>query len=293
MKTYLRHKTMNVIDIKELIALEYLDFEGKYKEYVEKHDFWELCYVEKGEITLCTDGEEKPLSKGQLAIVSPDTTHSYFSSNGNKNKAFVICFESSSQSLKSIGESTFSLMEEHLACVKKIISEYKQTFRINEEDMMELLPMPGFGGQQTIILLTEYLIICLLRMRSLEKNPDVVILHEDKFYEGIVNVIVEFFRENLHRKITLEEVCKKVNYSSSFICRAFKEQTGETLVSYFTRLKVEKAKNLLEKTDMSIVSVAGELGFSEAKYFTAIFRKYAGMTPTEYKKSKSDKGGEK
>jgi len=41
MKTYLRHKVLNVVDIKELTAIEYLDFEGKYKEYVEKHDFWE------------------------------------------------------------------------------------------------------------------------------------------------------------------------------------------------------------------------------------------------------------
>ena len=52
MKTYLRHKSLNVIDIKELIALEYLDFEGTYKDYVEKHDFWEICYVKKGSISV-------------------------------------------------------------------------------------------------------------------------------------------------------------------------------------------------------------------------------------------------
>ena len=52
MKTYLRHKSMNVIDIKELAALEYLDFEGKYGNYEEKHTFWELCYVVKGEAEL-------------------------------------------------------------------------------------------------------------------------------------------------------------------------------------------------------------------------------------------------
>ena len=49
MKTYLRHRISNVVDVKELIVFEYLDFEGKYKDYSESHDFWELCYVEKGE----------------------------------------------------------------------------------------------------------------------------------------------------------------------------------------------------------------------------------------------------
>ena len=53
MKTYLRHRISNVVDVKELIVFEYLDFEGKYKDYSESHDFWELCYVEKGERMTC------------------------------------------------------------------------------------------------------------------------------------------------------------------------------------------------------------------------------------------------
>ena len=63
MKTYLRHKISNVIDVKELIVLEYLDFEGKYKNYVEQHDFWELCFVQEGEITLTMNGECYELSR--------------------------------------------------------------------------------------------------------------------------------------------------------------------------------------------------------------------------------------
>ena len=61
MKTYLRHKSMNVIDIKELAALEYLDFEGKYGNYEEKHTFWELCYVVKGEAELVLGKERVKL----------------------------------------------------------------------------------------------------------------------------------------------------------------------------------------------------------------------------------------
>ena len=74
MKTYLRHKVLNVIDIKELTALEYLDFEGKYKEYSEKHDFWEICFVEKGEVVLSIEEERRTLSSGDIIVVSPDST---------------------------------------------------------------------------------------------------------------------------------------------------------------------------------------------------------------------------
>ena len=73
MKTYLRHRVSNVVDVKELIALEHLDFEGKYKGYSEKHDFWEFCYVEKGEITLTVDGAKHTLSSNELFVIPPNS----------------------------------------------------------------------------------------------------------------------------------------------------------------------------------------------------------------------------
>lgn len=284
MKTYLRHKSLNVIDIKELIALEYLDFEGKYKDYVEKHDFWEICYVEKGSISLDLDGKKIELTDGEIVFISPDTTHSYYCATGNESKAFVMCFECSSQTLKSLGGMRFVTDDEHAECLRRIISEYKKTFCINEDAQMELLPNPAFGGQQAIILQLEYLLISLLRMLSSEKNPGIVFLDEDRFYEGIADVIIEFFKENLSRKLTLREICSKVNYSSSFLCKTFKEQTGETLIEYFNRLKIERACILLRETSKPIAAISRELGFSEVKYFGAIFHKIVGSSPTEYRK---------
>ncbi len=284
MKTYLRHKSLNVIDIKELIALEYLDFEGKYKDYVEKHDFWEICYVKKGSISVSVDGKKKNLAENTITFIPPYKTHSYYSQNGNESSAFVICFACSSQSLKTLGGMVFSPDANQLECLEKIICEYKQTFNVNDEGVMEVLPSPAFGGQQAIIILLEYLLICLLRMLSLEKNPEIVFLQDDRFYAGLVDGIIDFFRENLGRKITLKEVCKRVNYSSSFICKTFKEQTGETLFSYFNRMKIEESKRMLLETEMSVVAISRELGFSEAKYFGSMFKKAEGVSPVQYRK---------
>ncbi len=285
MKTYLRHKSLNVIDIKELIALEYLDFEGKYKDYVEKHDFWEICYVEKGSISVLVDDKRKTLGENTITFIPPYKTHSYFSPNGNDSSAFVMCFACSSQALKTLGGMDFSPDGNQLECLKKIMCEYKQTFSVNDEGAMEALPSPAFGGQQAIIVLLEYLLICFLRMLSLEKNPEVVFLQDDRFYAGLVDGIIDFFRENIGRKITLKEVCKRVNYSSSFICKTFKEQTGETLFSYFNRMKIDESKRMLLETEMSVAAISGELGFSEAKYFGSMFKKREGVSPVQYRKN--------
>ena len=283
MKTYLRHKVLNVVDIKELTAIEYLDFEGKYKEYVEKHDFWEMCYVEKGDVILTIEGEKCSLSANDAILIPPDSIHSYFSESGNESRAFVICFECLSQPLKSLSGAKFNLTGTAYQCMKLIINEYRHTFSTNENEQLEILENPNFGGQQAIIIQLEYLFICLLRMLSTEKNPEVVFLNEEHFYQDLVEVIINYFKENIDKKISLEELCDKVNYSRSFLCKTFKEQTGETLFSYFNRLKIDEAKRLLKKTEFTVTQISELLGFSEVKYFGASFKKFVGKSPTEYR----------
>ncbi|MBR6523724.1 MAG: AraC family transcriptional regulator [Clostridia bacterium] len=282
MKTYLKHRIFNVIDIKKLIVLEFLDFEGKYKNYVEEHDFWEMCYVQKGSITLVTNDSETVLLEGELAFISPDTTHSYISADGNKSKVFVACFECLSQTMKTLGGMKFNL-KSMSGCMDTIIDECVNTFFMNDVGHLEILPEPNFGGQQVIILQMEYLFIQLLRRMSAKSDPGLVFLNEESFYADLTDAIVGYFRENIGGKISLKEICTKVNYSRSFICKTFKEQTGETLFTYFNRLKMEEAKKLLVKSSMSISDIARELGFAEPKHFGAVFKKHEGVSPSVYR----------
>lgn len=94
MKTYLRHKVLNVIDIKELIDLEFLDFEGKHRDYEESHEFWELCFVTEGEISAQIGKKRFVLAKNHLILISPTKRHVYYLAAGNQNRTLVVCFDS-------------------------------------------------------------------------------------------------------------------------------------------------------------------------------------------------------
>lgn len=283
MKTYLRHKILNVVDVKELFALEYLDFEGKYKDYVEKHDFWELCYVKQGQVSVVCGSETRTVCEGEVMLLEPNMSHTYYSENGNTNKTFVVCFECSSQALKALGGKIFSVEKEQVYCMEKIIEESEHTFFMNNKDLLEAFSTSNFGGQQAILMHLEYLLIRLVRRSSVGDNLGVVFLREEEFYEDLANIIIRFFKEHVCEKISLDDICKKVNYSRSFLCRMFKGQTGETLFSYFNRLKIEKAKKMLQETSCAVVNISRTLGFSEDKYFSALFKKLVGVTPVEYR----------
>ena len=128
-----------------------------------------------------------------------------------------------------------------------------------------------------------------MRKLSTEKNPEVVFLDKEGFYAKLCGIITDYLHENVYNKLSLEDICSKVNYSRSFLCKIFKEQMGETLFSYFNRIKTEEAKKLLEETDLSVTTVSKELGFTDIKYFGALFKKSEGISPTEYKKVHSSK----
>lgn len=283
MKTYLRHSVRNVIDVKELIALEFLDFEGKYRDYVEAHDFWELCYVTCGEITLFLEREGISVSEGELVLVAPNEKHSYYSAGGNSNRAFVVCFDCFSQMLAPISNCLFPTDRVQVTCMEQVIEECGATFRMNEKEHLEILAASRFGGQQALMIQLEYLLINMVRRKSGAKNSDIVFFSEENFYADLVSVMHRFLRENVCRKLSLEDICSRFNYSRSFLCKTFKEQTGETLITCFNRLKMEEAKRLLAETTDSVTAIAERLGIREVKYFDVMFKKHTGLTPNTYR----------
>lgn len=283
MKTYLRHRILNVVDVKELFALEYLDFEGKYKDYSEKHNFFEMCYVLRGEITLTMEGDNFLLSCGDLILIEPNAEHSYFSADGNENRAFVICFECPSPTARSLVGRKFKLNRDQEYFLSRIIKESEETFRTNKKDVLELLPTPNFGGQQAIILIIEYLLIGLIRQSSSENNPFIVFLNGKSFHSDLAELIKSYLERNVGKRLTLDEISEKFNYSRSFICKIFKEYTGESVISYFNRMKIEKAKRILAESKRSILEISELLGFSECKYFCSIFKKQEKISPTAYR----------
>ena len=285
MKTYLRHRIWNVLDVKELIALEYLDFEGKYQNYAEQHDFWELCYVERGAVRILAEDSEQVVPSGELMLIAPNRTHSYLSDQGNETRAFVVCFVCSSQALRPLDGIVFSVEGTLRTTLQIILDESRRTFCMNDEELIEVLPSPNLGGQQAILLQLEYLLICLLRRLSDDRNAGVVFLRTEQFYADLVEVIMDFFRRHICESLTLSDVCARMNYSRSFLCKTFKEQTGETLMGCFNRLKAEEASRLLEETDWTVTQISTHLGFSEVKYFGVLFKRYMNASPSAYRQA--------
>lgn len=92
-----------------------------------------------------------------------------------------------------------------------------------------------------------------------------------------------YIEENIHRKITLDEVASHLHLNSSYFSRLFKKEVGENFVKYVVNIKMQRAKELLEQTNCTILEISEQLGYENQSYFNKTFKSIEGISPFEYR----------
>ncbi len=124
-----------------------------------------------------------------------------------------------------------------------------------------------------------YLLISILIRTHTEKNLGEAY---SKYFSrlGKVNGAVQFINDNYDKRLNTKMLAEKVHLSEGYFCQIFKEVTGKTAIEYISGVRIEKAEKLLEKTDMTVTEIAMLCGFDDANYFSRIFKKLKGVSPT-------------
>ncbi|MES2006434.1 MAG: helix-turn-helix domain-containing protein [Bacteroidota bacterium] len=107
--------------------------------------------------------------------------------------------------------------------------------------------------------------------------------HEKK---NSISVCINYLQQNIDRTLSLQEVAKAVNLSASHFSALFKKNTGFSIIEYFNHLKVQKACQYLQFTDLRVNNIADQLGFEDPYYFSRMFTKIIGVSPNKYRTKK-------
>ena len=107
---------------------------------------------------------------------------------------------------------------------------------------------------------------------------------------SILKTVVDFIDSHyMDEEISLNTVANVANVSSNHFSALFSQNMGQTFIEYLTTLRMNKAKELLRCTGMRSSEIAGEIGYKDAHYFSYLFKKTQGMTPSDYRKAREDK----
>ena len=92
----------------------------------------------------------------------------------------------------------------------------------------------------------------------------------------------------MDEKLSLNTAAHVANISANHFSALFSQNMGKTFIEYITALRMDKAKEYLRCTSMRSSEIAGEVGYKDAHYFSYLFKKTQGMTPSEYRRSKGE-----
>jgi AraC-like DNA-binding protein len=128
-------------------------------------------------------------------------------------------------------------------------------------------------------------------LRQAKSNLPVLPVERNYAEKKNISRAVEFIREYYTKSYSLEEVARVANLSPYHFIRVFKAQTGKTPYGYLLDVKIEKAREMLKFTGISITDVCLACGFNNLSHFTSVFKRKVGISPSDYRKALGDNGG--
>ncbi len=126
-----------------------------------------------------------------------------------------------------------------------------------------------------------------LRKMMLEEYCDFVIEYSTREYSAIVKKAVNYIKLHFESPLTLQGIAETIHVNPSHLSRKFKEDTGMSLIDFLNLCRIEAAKIYLKSNTSSITDIAFIVGFNDVNYFSRVFKKVIGLTPSQFRRKHS------
>lgn len=106
---------------------------------------------------------------------------------------------------------------------------------------------------------------------------------EEKELSPLVQDCMIYIREHYYERINISTIAEKLYVNKSYLGTAFKKETGTSILETITRYRLDKAVELMQKTRYKLFEISEKVGFEDPAYFTNVFTKYMGISPSAYR----------
>ena len=282
--SYTKTVLKEIIIIESIRTVHYFEYSKDFVFPGEAHDFWELVYVDKGNMKIEAGDRELILNQGDVYFHKPMQWHSVKADGVTAPNLAVISFDCHDEAMSYFSDKLFHLDPKLRTVLSNVISETENAFTTSiekyygERTLTVNPEASGCSEQLVKVYLTELLLL-LLREESKDEKVRV------KIDETTFDRVLHYLEQNIGENVSLSDVANYMHISPSTIKKLFRENTGESFVKYFTAMKMKEAKRLFREYSENVAEVAQKLGYNDSAYFARAFRRVTHLSPTEYKKS--------
>jgi len=284
----LKEPIIPVFNVERIMSIFYFEFATGFDSGGESHDFWELVYVDKGEITVRADDKSIVISQGQVVFHKPNEFHKIAANDIVAPNVFIISFVCTSAAMEYFENKVLDIPQKLRKIISMIIDETHKTCYVpllaNQMRQDEFYKHAPVGSMQMIKLYLEQLLIQLLRDGDESVRPPVKENLEESDSK-LMREVLQYLESHIYQEFSVNELCRHFNYSATYLSKIFRQTTGRTILDYYTDLKMVEARRMIRENNLNITQIAHRLGYESPQYFSRAFKRINGMKPMEYKRS--------
>ncbi len=282
------HPIRREIVIDGFHSIYYFEFGKDFWHPPERHDFWELVYVDAGKVNAIVDGKALTLSQGDIILHRPMAMHAHVSNRKDPNCMLVVSFTSSSCAMDFFDGKIFTTDKTAKTLLSLFISEAKRALGEIPGDYKNRDPLDfSHADEGSFQLLECYLTELLLTLRRRATDDSKAIKESESSRalteSSMIELIVAYFNENLDTPLSLADVCKQFFIGKSQLCKLFHDRLGTSPMEHYQSLRIAKAKKMLLSGECSVTGAAERLGYSSIHNFSRAFKMAVGISPREYR----------
>lgn len=264
---YIYNRILPTINIPEIIAYYYTIKSPNYKFKGEKHNLYELTFVDRGILDTSIDGVNYTLNSSDLIIYGKNQFHTQTVNNDLSCSYLTIMFDMECDDDSLICNKVFHCRKE----LYKII-------RIFAKNISSEIPY----SENLILSNFHEIIIRLFQYDYLDIDAKLPTESQQHFQDEIIGRILAYINKMICSPITIEELCSKFAISRSSLQTLFKNNLNTSPKKYINDLKLSKSKELIKENKYTISEIAFMLGFNSIHYFSRSFTKHYEISPSEY-----------
>mgnify|MGYP000896568923 FL=1 len=258
------------LDISEIYTKFYQEKGTNYNFSGEKHSYWELTYVDKGELLTTIDGVSYHLKQGDLIFYAPMQFHTQSTFEKISSSYLTINFKMNFNHADLLCNKIFSLKRDSYFIVTKLIEE---------------LSNDNLYSDDLSLCYLKQLIIQMLRLDNSHFHSKPTTHMQQTYENELLNDILLYIDDNIYEKISVSTLCDHFCISTSMLHSLFRKNMNNTAKNYINELKLSKSKELIRNSTHTLSEISEMLGFSSIHYFSKKFKLYFNISPTEYSKS--------
>jgi len=229
-----------------------------------------LAYCTKGEGIVQIGNEQIPISGEQFFIIPKSENFKFYSVLDVDSRFLLAAFDG--KKAQYLGKE-FALVRNLIPSVNNMVANREMLF----DEIFNNLSK-GFHDENL-----EYVNLCFghLLATFIYANRTGDDIEEES--SPLVRRAINYLGKNLDKKLTLNKLAAEVGYSPTYLSTLFKKETNYSPISYFSHLKILKACEFLDYTNIKVKEISFNLGYTDPYYFTKDFKKKMGMSPRNYR----------